>query len=269
MRSGAMADLAARLEVRGRRIVVVAGPGDRRDEDIRAIAHQGRRTLRSLHLPPRRQSARPRRARNARRCSRESLRERGRPGERHRGDSRRAGRHRRRAAHGPAGRSAAGVRRCAHPILEADHQIQADRRRIDATARTATLRPPPAPQDAAARARTERGRHAGTWTTMRRSRRKDSCARSGVFDSSAKRPIEARAMAERELQAEPAPRAGAELRLRRLAAADRPEPLLRRAGGDAHPARRGGRRPAGARGLGRAKCGARRRALGWPDPAAA
>jgi cyanophycin synthetase len=37
---GAMADLAARLEVRGRRIVVVAGPGDRRDEDIRAIAAQ-------------------------------------------------------------------------------------------------------------------------------------------------------------------------------------------------------------------------------------
>ncbi|MBL8308770.1 MAG: cyanophycin synthetase, partial [Rubrivivax sp.] len=30
---GAMADLAQRLEVRGRRIVVVAGPGDRRDED--------------------------------------------------------------------------------------------------------------------------------------------------------------------------------------------------------------------------------------------
>jgi cyanophycin synthetase len=38
MRSAAMADLAARLDVRGRRIVVVAGPGDRRDEDIRAIA---------------------------------------------------------------------------------------------------------------------------------------------------------------------------------------------------------------------------------------
>lgn len=35
---GAMADLAQRLEVRGRRIVVVAGPGDRRDEDIRDIA---------------------------------------------------------------------------------------------------------------------------------------------------------------------------------------------------------------------------------------
>jgi cyanophycin synthetase len=37
---GAMADLAQRLEVRGRRIVVVAGPGDRRDEDIKAIAEQ-------------------------------------------------------------------------------------------------------------------------------------------------------------------------------------------------------------------------------------
>ncbi len=35
---GAMAELSSRLEVRGRRIVVVAGPGDRRDEDIRAIA---------------------------------------------------------------------------------------------------------------------------------------------------------------------------------------------------------------------------------------
>jgi cyanophycin synthetase len=37
---GAMADLAERLEVRGRRIVVVAGPGDRRDEDIRAIGER-------------------------------------------------------------------------------------------------------------------------------------------------------------------------------------------------------------------------------------
>ncbi|KIQ96800.1 cyanophycin synthetase [Lysobacter sp. A03] len=35
---GAMADLAQRMEVGGRRIVVVAGPGDRRDEDLRAIA---------------------------------------------------------------------------------------------------------------------------------------------------------------------------------------------------------------------------------------
>jgi cyanophycin synthetase len=33
-----LSDLAGRLEVTGRRIVVLAGPGDRRDEDLRAIA---------------------------------------------------------------------------------------------------------------------------------------------------------------------------------------------------------------------------------------
>jgi cyanophycin synthetase len=36
---GAMADLASQLDVAGRRIVVLAGPGDRRDEDLVAIAH--------------------------------------------------------------------------------------------------------------------------------------------------------------------------------------------------------------------------------------
>lgn len=35
---GVMADLCSRLEVAGRRIVVLAGPGDRRDEDLCAIA---------------------------------------------------------------------------------------------------------------------------------------------------------------------------------------------------------------------------------------
>ncbi len=35
---GMMADLAQRLDVPGRRIVVLAGPGDRRDDDLRAIA---------------------------------------------------------------------------------------------------------------------------------------------------------------------------------------------------------------------------------------
>src|SRR5690606_3976513 len=35
---GMMADLAQRLDVTGRRIVVVAGPGDRRDDDLVAIA---------------------------------------------------------------------------------------------------------------------------------------------------------------------------------------------------------------------------------------
>ncbi|HNS28821.1 MAG TPA: cyanophycin synthetase, partial [Steroidobacteraceae bacterium] len=33
-----LADLAQRLDVTGRRIVVLAGPGDRRDEDLKAIA---------------------------------------------------------------------------------------------------------------------------------------------------------------------------------------------------------------------------------------
>jgi cyanophycin synthetase len=36
---GMMADLASRLDVAGRRIVVLAGPGDRRDEDLIAIAN--------------------------------------------------------------------------------------------------------------------------------------------------------------------------------------------------------------------------------------
>jgi cyanophycin synthetase len=35
---GMMADLARRLDVNGRRIVVLAGPGDRRDDDLVAIA---------------------------------------------------------------------------------------------------------------------------------------------------------------------------------------------------------------------------------------
>ncbi|ANB16656.1 cyanophycin synthetase [Dokdonella koreensis] len=35
---GVMADLAQRLDVSGRRVVVLAGPGDRRDDDLRAIA---------------------------------------------------------------------------------------------------------------------------------------------------------------------------------------------------------------------------------------
>jgi cyanophycin synthetase len=35
---GMMADLAQRLDTTGRRIVVLTGPGDRRDEDLRAIA---------------------------------------------------------------------------------------------------------------------------------------------------------------------------------------------------------------------------------------
>ena len=62
---GAMVDLVERLNPLGRRIVCVTCPGDRRDEDIRDIAAQGRRALRHLHLPRRRQPARPRAGRGA------------------------------------------------------------------------------------------------------------------------------------------------------------------------------------------------------------
>ena len=54
-----MVDLVERLNPLGKRIVCVTVPGDRRDEDIRDIAGQGRRALRHLPLPRRRQPARP------------------------------------------------------------------------------------------------------------------------------------------------------------------------------------------------------------------
>ncbi len=137
----AMADLAQRLDVTGRRIVVLAGPGDRRDEDLRRHRAGGRGPLRSLHLPPRRQPARSRARRGAahpgaRRCAPRACRSSAIsiiPG--------RAGGDRRGAAHGPAGRSAADLRRCAGALLEADHQVQAGRLRR--TRRVASPRPPP------------------------------------------------------------------------------------------------------------------------------
>ncbi|MSP59511.1 MAG: cyanophycin synthetase [Myxococcales bacterium] len=46
----AMADLALRLEVPGRRLAVLAGPGDRRDEDLREIARIAGRTFDHLIL---------------------------------------------------------------------------------------------------------------------------------------------------------------------------------------------------------------------------
>ena len=56
---GAMADLAQRLDVTGRRIVVLAGPGDRRDEDLQRDRERGGRAVRPLLLPAGRQPARP------------------------------------------------------------------------------------------------------------------------------------------------------------------------------------------------------------------
>ena len=108
----------------GRRIVVLAGPGDRRDEDLRAIAARGRRALRPLHLPARRQPARPRRrdevprilrdgAAGATACRREQISII--PDEQEAIDAA--------LQHGPARRPAADLRRRADALLEADHQV--------------------------------------------------------------------------------------------------------------------------------------------------
>ena len=93
-----MADLAQRLDA-GRRIVVVAGPGDRRDEDLREIANAVAGKF--DHYICRRRRGRD-----------------------HRHPRRTAG-GRRRAAHGPARRPGAGVRGRADPVVEADHPLQA------------------------------------------------------------------------------------------------------------------------------------------------
>jgi cyanophycin synthetase len=122
----AMAELAQRLDVTGRRIVVVAGPGDREG---------GRRPLRSLHLPPRRQPARPCAGRSAAHdchvadrtgCAEQADLDH--PG--------RAGSDRCRAQHGSARRPAAGVRRRAGPLVEADHEVPAGGRAGAAGARS-------------------------------------------------------------------------------------------------------------------------------------
>ena len=62
---GVMADLAQRLDVTGRRIVVLAGPGDRRDEDSARDRECRGRPFRPLHLSSRRQPAQARRRRSA------------------------------------------------------------------------------------------------------------------------------------------------------------------------------------------------------------
>ncbi len=82
--------------------------------------------LRPVHLPARRRAARPRARRGAATHCRDAAGA-GRAGRGDPGHPGRAGGDRRRAAHGPAGRPAAGVRRCAGALVEADHQVQARR----------------------------------------------------------------------------------------------------------------------------------------------
>ena len=52
----AMVQLVEHLDTEGRRLVVLAAPGDRRDEDVREIARLCAGNLRPLRLPPRRRS---------------------------------------------------------------------------------------------------------------------------------------------------------------------------------------------------------------------
>jgi cyanophycin synthetase len=123
---GAMADLASQLDVAGRRIVVLAGPGrpprrgPRRDRERRCGP------LRSLRLPPRRRAARARARRGAAHPGGGAA---GRGRARH-GDldhPGRAGSDRRGAEDGPAGRPAADLRGRAGALVEADHEVPGGR----------------------------------------------------------------------------------------------------------------------------------------------
>jgi cyanophycin synthetase len=121
---GMMADLARaarRARPAHRR---ARGPGDRRDEDLGGHRQRRRRPLRSLHLPPRRQPARPRSDEvpriQARRCAPRASRSAISiiPDEQEAIDAA--------LRMGRAGRPAADLRRCAGALLEADHQVQSE-----------------------------------------------------------------------------------------------------------------------------------------------
>ena len=125
----ALADLAQRLDVTGRRIVVLAGPGDRRDEDLVAIAkavagrfdhYICRRDDSLRERAPGRGAAHP----GARRCARPAL-----PSRRSRSFPMSRTRSPRRCSMGAARGPAADLCGCSGALVEADHQVQARRRR--------------------------------------------------------------------------------------------------------------------------------------------
>ena len=119
----AMADLAARLDVTGRRIVVLAGPGDRRDEDLVAIANAVAGRF-DHYICRRDDNLRDRSPDEVPRIQAAELAAAGVAGAGDLDHSGRAGRHRRGLAHGPARRPAADFRRRAGALLETDHQVQ-------------------------------------------------------------------------------------------------------------------------------------------------
>ena len=125
---GMLADLAQRLEVKGRRIVVLAGPGDRRDEDLVAIANAV--AGRFDHYVCRRDdNLRDRAPDEVPRIQAAALRAAGvaRGGDLR--DSRRAAGDRGGAADGSRGRPAAGFRRRTGALVEAGDEVPHGRRR--------------------------------------------------------------------------------------------------------------------------------------------
>ena len=124
-----MADLVDRLDVPGRRILAIAAPGDRRDEDVAAMAPRRRRPLRPLRLQARRPPARARAQRGPRAAARRPAG--GRRGcERRRDGAGRDGGRRARAVAGRARRPGGGLWRPDHALLGADRRLwRAGRRR--------------------------------------------------------------------------------------------------------------------------------------------
>ena len=112
----------------------------------------GRGSLRSLHLPSRRQPARPRAGRSAAH-DRDGADRRRRAEQADLDHSGRAGSDRRGAQHGSARRPAAGLRRRAGALVEADHEVPSGRRAGAAGARTARRHPPRSPRPAPSRHR--------------------------------------------------------------------------------------------------------------------
>ncbi len=161
---GMMADLArpprrdrpAHRRARGAGRPARRGPGGDRK--------RRRGPLRSLHLPPRRQSARSRAGRGAAHSGAGPAR-RGSPRQRDLDHSRRAGGHRGGIAHGRSRRLAADLRRCPGAFVEADHQVQTEaaRRR---------LQPAPSPPVQPSRGATAQARGAHRDSALRRAARR-------------------------------------------------------------------------------------------------
>ena len=133
---GAMVDLVERLNPLGQRIVCVTCPGDRRDEDVRAIAATvaGHFNTYICHADD---NPRGRAPDEVPKMIREALIEAGVPEEldhprRERGDVDRDG-----ARHGAADRPGDGLLRRDHPVVEADHLLPAEGGPCPAVARAA------------------------------------------------------------------------------------------------------------------------------------